>query len=190
MSEKTMIIEKRKERRRKVNLPIRIIFRNKPQIIGQIGNISRLGAYVEIDKDIPVGSDIDIIFEIPIYTKDLSLTGEVRCEGNIFRSNLVREFRSKKYYGMGIFFTNFAEQLDRDKLSKYIDFLILKEDEDIQAGIKRWREKRVMDKKDKQNRKMQLNQEGYQTETLSLLNQILIRLEEISRLLQSQDKTK
>ena len=47
-----------------------------------------------------------------------------------------------------------------------------------------------MDKKGKQTKKMQSNQEGYQTETLSLLNQILIRLEEISHLLQSQDKTK
>lgn len=182
--------EKRKERRIKVNLPIRIIYRNNPQIIGTIGNISRLGAYAEIDKDIPVGEGIDITFQIPVYTKDVSLTGEVRCEGNIFRSNLAREFRSKKYYGMGIFFTNFMKQLDRDKLSKYIDSLVLKEDQDIQAGIKRWREKRAMDKKDKQTKKTQLNQEDYQAETTSLLNQILIRLEEISRLLQSQDKTR
>jgi hypothetical protein len=183
-------MEKRKERRIKVNLPVRIIYRNSPQIKGTIGNISRLGAYVELDRDIPVGSDIDIIFEIPIYIKDLSLTEEVRCEGKIFRSNLVKEFRSKKYYGMGIFFTNFTKQLDRDKLSKYIDFLILKEDRDIQTGIKRWREKRGMGKKGKQSKRTQLNQKDYQNQTFSLLNQILTRLEEISRLLQSQGKTR
>lgn len=185
-----MAIEKRRERRIKVSLPASIIYKNNPEILGRIENISRLGAYVEIDRKIPMGSDIDITFKIPIYTKDLSLTGEVKCKGNMFRFHLAREFNSKKYYGIGVFFTSFLKQVDRDKLSEYIDFLILREEREIRAGIKLWREKRGITRKNKQNKQIQIGKNDYQTEIFTLLRKILIRLEEISSLLQSQNKIK
>lgn len=182
-----MVVEKRKERRVKANLPIKIIYQNNPGVVGRTENISGLGTYVETDREISPGTELDIVLEIPVYTEDISLTGKVRCKGNIFRSNLVRESESRKYYGIGIFFTDFLNETDRDKLFGYIDFLILKEGEEVKKGIKRWRDKRDMTKKTKQIRQIQASQEEFQTESLNLLKQVLSRLEEISRMLKSQD---
>lgn len=185
-----MAIEKRKERRIKANLPIRMVCQKNLQVLGKTENISRLGAYVEIDKKIPVGSEADITLEIPVYIKNLSLSGEVKCQGNIFRCDLIREIESKKYYGIGIFFTNFLKEVDREKLSNYIDFLILKEDKTVREGIKHWRDKREINRKTRQTQKILLSPEDYQKETLALLKQILTRLEEISHQLESQNKIK
>jgi hypothetical protein len=185
-----MAIEKRKERRIKVNLPIKIVYQKDHVVTAQTENISRLGAYVETGKKIPLGIDIDITLEIPVYTKDPSLSGEVKCKGNIFRCNFIRETESNKYYGIGIFFTHFFNDADREKLSQYIDFLILTEDKNIKEGIKHWRDKRKIAKETRQAQKISLSQEDYQKETFALLKQILARLEEITRLLQSQNKIK
>ncbi|MBU4346627.1 MAG: PilZ domain-containing protein [Candidatus Omnitrophica bacterium] len=137
-----MVLEKRKERRIRVSLPITILYQDKRKVLGKIENMSRLGTYAEINKEIRIGTDIEIILTIPVYTKDLSLSGKIRCKGKIFRCNLLREAESQKYYGIGIFFTEFLEQDDKDKLSKYIDFLILNEDRNIKKGLKQWRAKR------------------------------------------------
>lgn len=168
-----MVIEKRRERRVRANLPIKIIYRKKFQILGRTENISMLGTYLEIDRKIPLGIDVEITLEIPTYIKDLSLTGEAHCKGNIFRCNLVRESASKKYYGVGIFFTDFLAPADRDKLSKYINFLIQREKQAIQKDFKRWQDKRQAKKQDPH------------IQTLHLLKQILARLEELSQLLKS-----
>ncbi len=185
-----MGIEKRKERRIRVSLPIKIVYQRGEVLMAETENISRLGAYVEIEKKIPLGADIDIALQIPPYTKDPSLCGEVKCQGNIFRSSLAREIAAKKYYGIGIFFTRFAQEAEREKLSKYIDFLILNEDKVVKEGIRQWRDKRKAAKDTRKLERASLNQKDYQKETLALLNQILTRLEEISRLLQPQNKTK
>jgi len=185
-----MAIEKRKERRIKVKLLIKIVCQKNIEIQGQTQNISRLGAYVETGRKIPVGSDVNITLEIPAYTKNLSLSGEVKCQSNIFRCDLIREIEANKYYGVGIFFTNFLQAIDREKLSRYIDFLILREDENIKEGMKRWRDKREVTKKSRQAQKTELSQENFQKTATTLLKQILTRLEEISRLLQPQNKNK
>jgi hypothetical protein len=137
-----MVKEKRRERRLKVRLPIAINYPDNPPISSQTENISRLGTYVEVEQEIPMGVHLDITIEIPAYTNALSLTGEVKCRGDVFRCNLAREVESKKIYGLGIFFTTFLSDEDRDKLSKYIDFLILKEQEDIKQAVQRWRGRR------------------------------------------------
>jgi len=183
-----MALEKRKERRIKVNLPIRIACPGNIKVGGQTQNISRLGAYVEMDRRVPIGADVEIAIEIPVYTNNLSLSGKIKCQGNIFRCDLIREKEAKKYYGIGIFFTSFLQPIDREKLSQYIDFLILNEDKNIKEGVRRWRNKREVTKKAKQVQKRELSQEDFQETATTLLKQILNRLEEISRLLQSQNK--
>jgi hypothetical protein len=137
-----MVGEKRRERRLKVSLPIKISYRGGPEVYSQTENISRLGTYAEIEQQIPLGAHLDITIEIPAYTNDSSLAGNIKCRGDVFRCNLIREIESKRIYGLGIFFTDFPDEQDRNKLSKYVDFLILKEQEDIKQGIQRWRRKR------------------------------------------------
>ena len=137
-----MVTEKRRERRLKVRLPISISYPDSPPIYAQTENISRLGTYAGIEQEIPLGVHLDIVIEIPAYSNDSSLTGNVRCRGDVFRCSLTREVEARRIYGLGIFFTDFFSEEDRNKLSKYIDFLIIKEQEDIKQGIKRWREKR------------------------------------------------
>ncbi len=102
--------EKRREHRLKANLPIRIISSNNTEILCSTENISRLGTYLEIDREVPAGENVDITLELPAYTQDLALAGELRCKGSVFRCNLIREFESTKFYGIGIFFTDFSEK--------------------------------------------------------------------------------
>jgi len=137
-----MATEKRRERRLRVNLPIRISYAGSPEIYSQTENISRLGTYAEIEQEIPLGMHLDMTIGVPAYTDDLSLIGNVKCRGDVFRCNLVREVGLRKFYGLGIFFTDFSNEQDRDKLSKYINFLIAKEQEDVKQATARWREKR------------------------------------------------
>lgn len=166
-----MVLEKRKERRVRANLPIKITYQKNLEILGRTENISLLGTYLELDREMPAGIDADIALEIPAYAEDLSLAGEVKCKGNIFRCNLIREFESKKYYGIGIFFTDFLVKADRDNLSNYINFLIFQEKQAIQKDTKRWQDKR------------QAKRQDPHIQALDLLREILNRLEEISRLL-------
>ena len=137
-----MVTERRRERRLRVRIPIRISYPDNPPIYGQTENISRLGTYVEIEQEVFLGAKADVILDLPAYTNDSSLTGDVRCSADVFRCSLIKEVDLKKLYGLGIFFTDFFEQEDRNKLSKYIDFLILKEQENIKQAMQRWREKR------------------------------------------------
>ncbi|MBM3255549.1 MAG: PilZ domain-containing protein [Candidatus Omnitrophica bacterium] len=176
-------IEKRKEKRIRVKLPIKISY-GDIKITGETENISRLGAYVETTKEIPLGAGLEIGLSIPIYGKDSSLAGGIRCKGSVFRSSLTREEGPVKYYGLGIFFTDFLQQADRNKLSSYIDFLVLKEEEGAREGLNRWRQKRNVVKKP------QSTEQGNTVECLSLLKQILSRLEELYRQAKLQNKAK
>lgn len=175
-----MGIEKRKERRIKVGLPIKIICPGRPEISATTGNISFLGAYVETDKEVSLGADAGIILQIPEYSKDPSSSGEVRAKGNIFRCNPVRrESEVQGLFGVGIFFTGFTHKSDRDKLSRYINFLVSEEEKNLRAGVKALTKKKREKKKESAARST-LSQEEFQKEALHLLKQILSRLEKLS----------
>ena len=137
-----MVAERRKERRLRAKLPLRISYPDNPPIDSHTENISRLGTYFEIEQEIPLGIKLDMTIEVPVYTNGLPLIANVRCRGDVFRCSLVKEVESKRSYGLGVFFTDFSDEEDRNKLSKYIDLLIFKEKEDIKQGIQRWKEKR------------------------------------------------
>lgn len=186
------VVEKRKERRIKVRIPIRILNQKGQEILGNTENLSRLGTYIEADKDIPPGSEVDISLSIPKYKKDASLAGEVRCAGSVFRSGLIKETESKKHYGIGIFFVDFPKDSDRQKLSSYLDFLILREDKEIKESVQYWQEKRRFVQETRRSRKPEPEEQGSlsQSEVLSLLRHILDKVEEIHRLLQPESKGK
>jgi len=180
-------MEKRKERRIKVSLAVKIFYQGL-EVTGQTENISRLGAYVETGKEIPMGAELEMSLKIPSYTKEESLGGDIRCRGSVFRSSIIREEGIKKYYGLGIFFTDFLQKADRGKISKYIDFLILQETKGVKKGLRRWKEKREAAKKSTAQQEM--SPDEYQAQTIALLRQISDRLEEIYRLVKSQGKNK
>lgn len=164
-------MEKRKEHRIKARLPIKISFPGQ-EIKGRTSNLSRLGAYVEINKEVPPGTALDITLTIPNYARDLSLSGEVKCTGSVFRCGLESEENSRKYYGIGIFFTGFVSTEDRDKLSRYIDFLILEEEKGIKKGVREWEQKRA-----------RAGQDKYDAEILKLLRETHRKLDEIKALI-------
>jgi hypothetical protein len=178
-------IEKRKERRIKITLPIRIIYQGA-ESSGLTGNISRLGAYAEVDRELPIGADVEAVLEIPVYTKDSSLTGKTKCKGNIFRSNFIREARGKKYWGSGIFFTGFAEVKDKERLSRYIDYLIAQEERDIKKGARLWSKKRRIRKIGK----ALTEDRADNSDIAALLKQILSQLEDIRSLLKPPSKNR
>jgi len=181
-------IEKRKERRIKITLPIKIIYQGD-ESNGFTGNISRLGAYAEIDRELPIGAEVDAILEIPSYTKNAPLVGKIKCRCNIFRTNFIREVKGKKYYSLGIFFTGFREDADRQRLSSYIDYLIVQEEKEIEQGAKVWREKREIKKIDKTLAEGR-GRGADNSDIVPLLKQILSQLEEIRSLLKPVAKNK
>lgn len=172
-----MGIEKRKEHRIKASLPIKISCPGGVAVCAETGNISFLGAYVETNKEIPLGADADIILQVPQYSKDPGFSGEVRAKGNIFRCNSVkREAEEQNLFGIGIFFTGFAQKSDREKLSRYINFLVSQEEKNLREGVKALKKKKK-EKKKESAASAALSQEEFQKEALHLLKQILSRLE-------------
>ncbi len=174
-------IEKRKERRIKIALPIKVIYQGN-ESSGFTANISRLGTYAEIEKELPIGVDVGVALEIPAYLKDAPVGGKIRCEGNIFRTHFIQEVKNKKYYGLGIFFTSFNEEADRQRLSRYIDYLSTQEEKEIKEGAKHWREKREMKKADRSSSGSRDAEFG-NSDIAALLRQIVSQLEEIRSLL-------
>lgn len=174
--------ERRKEHRLRANLPIKIVCQDNAEIIGRTENISRLGTYVEIDRQIPVGERVDLTIEIPVYGQDISFSGQVDCKGSVFRSGLAKQFQKDRLYGTGIFFTFFNSKEAKEKLSRYMDFLASKEEQDIKEGLRRRKEKEKL----KGYEEKIVHQQGPQQESLNLLKEIVSRLEEIRRLLTSE----
>jgi hypothetical protein len=180
--------ERRKEHRLKANLPIKIIY-DDGEILGRTENISRLGTYFETNREIPAGKHVEIILELPAYTKDLSLSGPVRCKGSVFRCTGY-ESAAKKFYGIGIFFINFAEKTDREKLSLYIDFLIGSEEQEISAGLRRRRERGDIGRLTKESEEFYLKEGEFQKQVLGLLKEIKALMKQVQRFLQENKKKK
>jgi hypothetical protein len=180
--------EKRKEHRLRATMPIKIIDDSGQAVLGRTENISRLGTYVESPKEIPSGQTVDIVLELPAYTQDTSLIGEVRCEGTVFRSSLIRESEGRKLFGLGIFFTDFAGSSDKDKVSSYVDHLIVTEEQEIKEGLKRRKERRAVQHDVRQTEGLIARQEEFQKEALELLKQIASRLEKLTATLNARKK--
>ncbi len=183
-----MAAERRKERRLKANIPIKITGKNNLEIFTRTENISFLGAYVEVDRQVPTGTEVEVVLEIPHYSEDLSLAGEVKCKGDVFRCSLVSESSTVKYYGVGVFFTEFYLSEDRDRLHGYIDFLIENEEQEIHEGLRRLRYRREAHRLARNAEQKISGNEEFQEKSLELLKHIASRLEEIERLLQSLKK--
>jgi hypothetical protein len=180
--------EKRKEHRLKANMPIQIACGPGKELRGRTENISRLGTYVELTEVIPAGQTVDIVLELPAYTQDTSLTGEVRCEGTVFRSSPLRFTAGRQWYGLGIFFTDFASLRDKEKVSIFVDHLIATEEQEIRDGLKRRKEKESAHIGATEKKDLIARQDEFQQEALDLLRQISSRLEALARDLRAKKK--
>jgi hypothetical protein len=173
--------EKRKEHRLKANIPVKLSFGNNDELVARTENISRLGTYVELPREVPAGKNIVITLELPAYTQDASLIGDVSCSGTVFRSNRVRLIDGSERWGTGIFFTDFQSLSDRQKVSFYVDHLIAKEEEEIKEGLKRRKAKETAHLSARQIEGAGRKQEAFQKEALGLLHDISSRLDAIER---------
>ena len=134
--------ERRREKRIRVSLPIQISYSGNPPIQARTENISLLGTYLEMKQEIPLGTKLDIVVDVPDYTADSRMSGKVRCRGDVFRCNFLKQEGQERIYAFGIFFINFIDDLDRERLARYIDFLLIREQEKIEQALKMWKEKR------------------------------------------------
>jgi hypothetical protein len=179
-----MAQEKRKEYRLKVRIPISVRVDPKAHFESKTVNLSRLGTYVEIPQDVPAGKSVSVIMALPAYCADASLCGEVKCRGTVFRNTMVREEDGRSIYGLGIFFTDFGTFQDKEKLSRYIGFLVDKEEQDMRDGVRRRKEKTGQDKAGRQGDE----KNDFQKEILSVLADMSRRIEEIHRVVTGKSK--
>ena len=134
--------ERRREKRIKARLPITLEYPANASISACTENISLLGAYLESEEEIAIGTKLSIILTIPAYNaKDASATN-IKCQGDVFRCNLARQIESRRLYGLGIFFSNFSRQEDRNRLADYLDFLIRQDEENVRQAAKQWEARR------------------------------------------------
>ncbi|MBU3933581.1 MAG: PilZ domain-containing protein [Candidatus Omnitrophica bacterium] len=118
--------ERRRRQRVDIALPIRIKYSRK-EISGRTKNISVLGTYLEADKEIPIGTTLDIKIRIPeTGQRQAGKSREIRCAGIAFRSHPSGSLEPKSQYGIGIFFRSFSERGEKN-LSKYIDYTLSEE---------------------------------------------------------------
>ncbi len=115
--------ERRRRRRIDVALPIKIEY-NKEKISARIKNISLLGVYLESDKEIPVGTALNIWVDVP---KTQAIPGrQINCRGVVFRCQSLAGLEPKARYGVGIFFRSFLEGAE-EALGGYIDNVLWQE---------------------------------------------------------------
>jgi len=172
-------IEKRKERRIGVRLPVRISYRGS-QIAGETENISRLGAYIETSRNIPLGAELTITLSLSADAAGPKPSAEINCLASVFRSGLIRQEGENKYYGLGVFFTSFPQQSDRDELSSYMDLLTLREEQHLREGLKQLKERRAS------SEKIQAAWQADCAKCLAALKQILAKLQKLYSLAQAK----
>jgi len=180
--------EKRKEHRLRASVPIKLILGLDEEIVGRTDNISRLGTYVEIAKEVLSGTVVRMVLELPAYSHDSDLIGEVSCTGTVFRCSAPREIEGRQVYGLGIFFTDFRQPSDRNKLSSFVEYLIDKEEQEIKDGLKRRKEKEAAHLEARHKDDAVSKHEAFEKEAMILLKDIASRLETITRMLNARNK--
>lgn len=132
--------EKRRRKRIDVALALTIEY-NEEKIQAATKNISLLGTFIEINREIPAGTKLNIRIKLP--PKDPGKSGrsrEVRSEGVVFRSGPLISLQGERLYGTGIFFRSFWRGSERT-LADYIDYVLLREKKTGKIFMRRRKEK-------------------------------------------------
>ena len=148
-----MVAHEKERRRRKrvdVALPIKIEY-NKGQLLERTINISTLGTYIEADREIPIGTALDIDLEIPKPGVKATDKAHVLCSGVAFRCQLTSNLNSRNRFGIGIFFRSFYEG-GEEELSQYIDYVISEEKKKGKIFMQKRQQKRTKSKEKKKRR--------------------------------------
>ncbi len=136
------IKERRRRKRVDVALAIKIEYNNK-KVFAKTKNISVLGTFIETDKKIPTGVSLNIGIRIPqTGFKKSGASRQINCAGVAFRRQPVFPEEIKKQYGIGIFFRSFFAEGEK-KLSKYIDYILLQEQELGKIYIRKRKQRRL-----------------------------------------------
>ncbi len=136
------IKERRRRQRIDVALAAKIEYNGK-KIKTKTKNISLLGTYLQNDKEIPIGTALDIAIKIPETKKNKSR--QINCKGVVFRSQPIASFEPKSQYGIGIFFRSFLEKAERE-LSGYIENVLLQEKRKGEIYMRKREKKRAKQK--------------------------------------------
>jgi len=130
-------LERRRRRRVKVQLPVRLDYGNN-EALASTKNVSLLGACVTMDKQIAPGTRVALSLDIPKYTDQNGLIGEVKGEGAIVRCDSVQEEDRPSAYELGVFFSNFLPP-GEEKLMSYLDHIAQQQEEEIRKWVQQYR---------------------------------------------------
>jgi hypothetical protein len=128
--------ERRRRRRVKVQMPLRLDYGSN-EALASTKNVSLLGACLSMDRPISPGTRVALSLDIPNYTEDNRLIGEVKGEGAIVRCDSVSEGQSPDYES-GLFFSSFLPG-GEEKLANYLDFVADKEEKEIRQWVQQYR---------------------------------------------------
>ncbi len=131
-------LERRRRKRVKVQLPVRLDY-NDNEALALTKNVSLLGTCLEMDKEILPGTRVALSLDIPKYSDDDKLIGEVKGEGAVVRcSSLAEEPAKTPSYELGIFFSNFLPQ-GEEKLFNYLQYISKKEEEEVRQWVQQYK---------------------------------------------------
>jgi hypothetical protein len=130
-------LERRRQKRVKVQLPVRLDF-NNAEGLAATKNISLLGACLNINREILPGTRVALSLEIPKYVEDQSLIGEIKGEGAVVRCEPEEKEGRPDNYELGVFFSSFMPP-GEDKLLHYLDHVAEEEEKQIRAWVEQYR---------------------------------------------------
>jgi len=133
-------LERRRQRRVRVQLPVRIDYNNN-EVLALTKNISMLGTCLDMDKQILPGTRVTLSLDIPKYTDDNKLLGEIKGEGAVVRcdsSDLAQKQNEPLNYELAIFFSNFLPP-GEEKLLNYLDYMSKKEEQEVRQWVQQYR---------------------------------------------------
>jgi len=130
-------LERRRQKRIKVQLPVRMNF-NNAEGLASTKNISLLGACLNMNRQVLPGTRVALSFEIPKYIDNDNLVGEVRGEGAVVRCDPDDAQSQTSGYELGVFFSNFLPP-GEDKLTQYLDHVAKEEEKQIRQWVEQYR---------------------------------------------------
>jgi c-di-GMP-binding flagellar brake protein YcgR len=111
-------IERRRYPRIEKKLPIKLLT-DEYEVSTETKNLSCIGAYCTVDRDIPVLTKLSIMLILPKNSKDKYT--KVHCRGVVVRKEVINPTK----FNIAIFFNDITPK-EKNKILKYINKHVLK----------------------------------------------------------------